>query len=131
MPLEEKTGQRILVAAGLDSTNGRDGTTPLAIKTAFLNATDSGDSQIVALVTVKKIRALGYTLSNGGAAVISVHFRSGTTPICSTKDLAADGGGMVVQALQGFLFETVAGAALNINLNAAGTVGVDVVYVEV
>ena len=131
MPLEEKTGQRILVAAGLDSTSGRDGTTLLAIKTAFLNATDIGDSQIVALVTVKKIRVLGYTLSNGGASVATVHFRSGTTPICSNKDLAADGGGMVVQAHQGFLFETTVGAALNINLLAAGTVGVDITYVEV
>ena len=131
MPLEEKTGQQFLVAAGLDSTSGRDGTTLLAIKTAFLNATDIGDTEIVAAVAGRKIRVLGWSLNNGGASVATVHFRSGATAICSTKDLAADGGGMVGALVQGFWFETVAGAALNINLLAAGTVGVDVVYVEV
>ena len=103
----------------------------LNYKTAFANATNSGDTKVVQEVVSKKLRVLGYTLNNGGAAVVTVHFRSGTSAICSNKDLAADGGGMVVQVEQGFCFETQVGEALNINLAAPGTVGVDATYVEV
>ena len=103
----------------------------LNYKTGFANATNIGDTQVVEGVVSKKLRVLGYTLNNGGAAVVTVHFRSGTSAICSNKDLAADGGGMVVQVEQGFCFETQVGEALNINLAAPGTVGVDATYVEV
>ena len=131
MPLEQKTGEHPLVATSPDSTNGRDGTTLLTIKTAFANATVSGNTLVVAAVSARKIRVLGYSLNNGGGAVIRVNFQSQTTPISSTKSLAAEGGGSNVYAYQGFCFETAVGEALNLNLSALGTVGADITYVEV
>ena len=106
------------------------GESPIDYKTAFVNATASGNTEVVAAVARRKIRVVGYTLNNGGAAV-AVNFQAGTTAISSTKTLAATGGGMVVRLGQGFVFETTEGEALNINLAAAGTVGVDVIYMEV
>lgn len=97
----------------------------------FVNATAVGNTEVVERVEGKKIRVVSYTLNNGGTAVATVHFRSGSRPISSTKDLAADGGGMVASKANGFWFETAVGEPLNINLLAAGTVGVDVEYVEV
>jgi hypothetical protein len=106
------------------------GESSLDYKTAFLNATASGNTEVVAAVARRKIRVCGYTLSNGGGAAIAVNFQSGTTAISSTKTLAATGGGMVVRLGQGFVFETSEGVALNINLDASGTVGVDIIYLE-
>ena len=85
----------------------------------------------MAAVSGKKIRVIGYVLSNGGGATINVKFQSATTDKSSTKMLAASGGGMSVGAPAGFYFETVAGEALNLNLDAVGTVGLDVTYAEV
>jgi hypothetical protein len=100
-------------------------------KTDFVNATLAGDTEVVESVDGKRIRTFGYALNNGGSSVATVHFRSGTRPISSDKDLAADGGGMVTPVAQGFWFETAVGEALNINLLAAGAVGVDVTYSEI
>lgn len=130
MTMEEKTGARGQTVNLQDSSYGRDGPNVVEYKAAFANATVSGNTAVVAAVAGKKIRVLGYSLNNGGAFVITVNFQSGTTAISSNKDLAADGGGSNLQAAQGFLFETAVGQALNINLDAAGTVGVDVNYVE-
>ena len=115
----------------VDTTSVGDGGVPLTVKTAFLNATDIGNTQVVAAVSGKKIRVLDYVLSNGGGSSINVNFQSATTAISSTKTLAATGGGMSVGAPAGFYFETAVGEALNLNLSAAGTVGLDITYVEV
>jgi hypothetical protein len=96
----------------------------------FVNATEEGDTELVERIPDKKIQAVGFNLNNRGGAAIGVHFRSGSRPISSTKMLAANGGGMVVARAQGFHFETAIGEALNLNLNAAGTVGADVTYIE-
>lgn len=102
-----------------------------SLKSEFVNATRAGNNEVVERVVDKKIRVVAYSLNNGGAAVATVHFRSGSRPISSTKDLAADGGGMVQALSEGFWFETAVGEALNINLAADGAVGVDVMYLEV
>ena len=99
-------------------------------KTEFVNATAAGNTEVVERVVDRKIQVVAYTLNNGAASVATVHFRSGSRAISSDKDLAADGGGMVVPIAQAFWFETAVGEALNINLAAAGAVGVDVTYVE-
>ena len=100
-------------------------------KVFYVNATDIGDTEVIERVPDKIIRTVGYALNNGGASVATVHFRSGNRRISADKDLAADGGGMVAPVALGFWFDTAVGEALNINLLAAGTVGVDVTYVEV
>jgi len=100
------------------------------LKTWYKDVTDAGETEVVERVNGKKIRVVGYTLNNGGSAV-AVHFRSNSRPISSTKTLAANGGGMVVQVSQAFQFETAGGEALKLNLSVAGTVAVDVTYIEV
>ena len=100
-------------------------------KAFYANATDIGDNEVVERVPDKIIRTVGYALNNGGASVATVHFRSGNRRISADKDLAADGGGMVAPVALGFWFDTAVGEALNINLLAAGAVGVDVTYLEV
>ena len=97
-------------------------------KTEFVDATVAGSTEVVERVEGEEIFVVGYALNNGGAAVATVYFRSGTRRISSDKDLAADGGGMVAPVALGYWFKTAAGEALNINLAAAGTVGVDVTY---
>ena len=96
----------------------------------FVNATALGQTEVVERVEGKKIRVLSYTLNNGAGSSATVHFRSGSRPISADKILAATGGGVVAPIGRGFWFETAIGEALNINLAAAGTIGVDVVYVE-
>lgn len=100
-------------------------------KTALINATSSGNTEIVAAVAGKKIRVINYLVTNDATSTIRTNFQSSTTAISATHTLAARGGGHTRQAIQGWTFETVAGEALNLNLSASGTVGGDVGYVEV
>ena len=91
----------------------------------FTNVTASGDTELVAAIAGHRIRLLWAVITNQGAAVIGVHLRSSATPITSTHDLAADGGGFVLNSMPGFYCQTVKGEALAINLSAGGTVSID------
>lgn len=120
-----------VVAAVQDLDYGIAGTERVSYATAFANPTASGDTQLVAAVAARRIRVLWAVVTNKGASVISVHLRSASTPITATHDLAADGGGYSIAPAQGFYCQTVAGEPLNVNLSAAGDVGIDVGYVLV
>ena len=100
-------------------------------KVAFANLTTSGNTQLVAAVSGKKIQVIGDKVVNSGASVIAFKYQSGTTDIEPTDDLAADGGGWTRHPARGFLFETAVGEALNGNIGANGAVGVTLQYVEV
>lgn len=92
--------------------------------TAAVAASASGDNVLVAAVTGKKIRVHGYALSAAGA--VNAKFRSGTTDITGLFTLAAAGSetdGTERANDPDGLFETVAGAALNLNLSSAVAVG--------
>lgn len=101
----------------------------LPVKQAFINASASGDTSIVALVAGKAIRVLSYELTANGA--VNVHFRSNSTVISSTKYSNQAGWGLVRSYNPHGYFETTAGQALQINLSGAVAVGVQVTYVEV
>lgn len=103
----------------------------VAYKPAFLNATASGNTQLVAAVAGRRIRVVGILVTNEGAATIAFKLQSASTDITATHDLAADGGGFTLNALPAFYCQTAVGEALNANLSGVGTVGVDVRYVEV
>lgn len=96
--------------------------------TTFANVTASGDTQLVAAQTAARIYVTEVIASNQGSSVIAIHFRSNDTVITSNKDLAADGGGFVRPASELYYFRTAVGEALDINLSASGTVGVDFSY---
>ena len=117
------------VAAGLQTNQLLAGTTSLTPKFATISASSSGNTTVVAAVTSKKIRVLGFGFQ--AAAAVDVKFRSATAgDITGAMNAGGAGGGHA----QGFSpvghFETAAGEALQINLGSAVAVGGYVVYVE-
>jgi hypothetical protein len=97
---------------------------------APITAAAAGDNAVVAAVTGKKIRVRGFAVYNGVATVQNAKWRSGTTDITGLLYGAAAIGLLASgQApANDFLFETVAGQALNLNLSAATVTGGWVVY---
>ncbi len=96
---------------------------------ADLDATASGNTQLVAAVTGKKIVVVSYLVTNEGSATIKVNFQSATTELTGSHMLATDGGGHARNESSRGYYETVAGEALNFNLSATGTVAVTIEYV--
>lgn len=119
-------GRLVVVVEGRNTTSEP--------KTAFVNATASGNIEIVGAVTIptnKKIRVTRWVANNDETTTVRVKCQSATTDISETRTIASDGGGFVDEVSQGFLFETVAGQALNGNLSANAVIGFGVTYVEV
>jgi hypothetical protein len=84
-----------------------------------ISATSDGANEIVAAVTAKKIRVVGYVLNVNAAG--TVQWKSATTALSGAMEFV-DGGGMVAPLCDpaaAFWFETAAGEALNIT-NSAG-----------
>jgi hypothetical protein len=103
----------------------------LTPKFAWVNATASGDTDVVALVSSKKIRVLSAYMVTGGTAT-TVYFKTKATGTHLTADFAnaANGGAVLPFAPVGW-FETLSGEALTATLGAGSTTGIGVVYVEV
>ena len=102
------------------------------LKRADLDATSSGNTQLVAAVTGKKIRVVEVLVTNKDSSTVTTKFQSATTDITAAHMSAASGGGYTrVAPENGWLFETAVGEALNFNLGGAGSVGCDVGYREV
>ena len=99
------------------------------VKYAFLDATDSGDTELVAAVTGKKIRVLRCIFI--ATTAVTAKLRSATTPITAGFPLGATAGFVMSSDDSYGWCETVAGQALNVNLGAAVATGVNVVYEEV
>jgi len=94
---------------------------------APINATTSGDTQIVPAVSGKRIRVIAYAVIAN--ATVSIKFRSGTSDITGSMRVVEGGG--IAHAYDGGLFQTAVNQPLNINLSANATVGGYVVYREV
>lgn len=91
---------------------------------AAIAAAGAGDNAIVAAVAGKKIRVTRYELSP--SAAVNAKWRSGTTDVTGLLYMAAAGDdkdGDSAADGRDFLFETVAGQALNLNLSGAVPVG--------
>lgn len=97
------------------------------VKFATVAASASGDNIIVAAVTGKKIKVIGYLLS--ASAIVNAKWRSATTDISGLLYMDAKGGAVAPEAKKGW-FTTASGVALNLNLSAAVAVGGHVAYVE-
>jgi hypothetical protein len=105
------------------------GTTALTPKWAAVASSSSGNNEVVALVSAKKIRVLCWIIT--ASAAVNFKWRSASTDKTGLFYAAAAGGG----AGQSFNplghFETASGEALNLNLSGATAVGGQVCYVEV
>lgn len=99
------------------------------IKAARVEATTSGNTQVVASVNGMKIRVMAALVGPVGAAV-NTKFQSDTSDISPAAQNAANGGWQT-NFWPGYLFETDIGEALNINLSANANVPVMITYTEV
>ena len=94
---------------------------------APINATTSGDTQIVPAVSGKRIRVIAFAVI--ASATVNIRFRSGSTDITGAMRLVEGGG--IAHAYDGGLFQTAVNQPLNINLSTNATVGGYVVYREI
>lgn len=101
------------------------------VKFAAIAVSGSGNNTLVAAVTGKKIRVLQYTLMAAGAVNAKFQSGAGGTDLTGLKYFAAAGAGISAAFTPTGLFETAAGALLNLNLSGAVAVGGELVYVEV
>lgn len=111
-----------------DTSYVRDGEDVLAVQTKVITANQLGQTEVVAAEAGKRVRVLGYDY--GVAGIVSVKFQSGNTDITGLWSHGANGEGRNRDAAQGYLFQTVLGAALNINLSAAIAVGGVLTYCQ-
>jgi hypothetical protein len=105
--------------------------TKLTPKFVKVVASSSGVTNILALVSAKKLRVLALKLTANGA--VNVKWQSHVTPtdLTGLSYFAAAGDGEVLSFNPVGWFETVAGEALDINLSGAVAVGGHLTYVEV
>ena len=94
---------------------------------APINATTSGNTQVVGAVSGKRIRVIAFAVVAN--ATVNIKFQSGTTDITGSMRVVEGGG--IAHAYDGGLFQTAVGQPLNINLSANATVGGYVVYREI
>jgi len=137
--IDQNGNVKVTIATALDKVNDSitsalatdaimNGATALTPKFAPIALSATGT--VVAAVTAKKIRVLGFIFVAAGT--VNVNFQSHTTTTTKTglSYLVANSG-----VSSGFfpvgLFETVAGEALDLALSASIAVGGQVVYVEV
>lgn len=125
-PARARTTDHIGAAAMTDAVmNGTDALTP---KYATISESSSGDNEVVAGVTSKKIRVLSYVVM--ASAAVNVKWRSNATDKSGLLYCAANGGAVAPFSPVGHL-ETAAGEPLNLNLSGAVAVGGHVTYIEV
>lgn len=103
--------------------------TLLTVKYATIAVSSSGNNTIVGGVASKKIRVLSYLFS--AAAPVNAKWVSGTATDISGLHYMSMTGGFVAPYNPHGWCETVAGAALTLNLSAAQAVGGLITYVEV
>lgn len=100
------------------------------IKRAFVNATSTGDNQLVAAPGANiKIRVMS-VVAVCGVAANTMTLRSATTAISAGYPFAANGGMALNENTSGW-FQTAANEALNVNLSGASLVAVSITYLLV
>lgn len=117
-------------SVGLDTSTIYDGATALTPKFAVVSCSSSGDNEIVAAVTSKKIRVLQWIVT--ASAAVNFKWQSATAGDKTGLFYAAAAGGGAGGAFNPVgHFETASGEALQLNLSGATAVGGSIVYVEV
>lgn len=118
------------VSASEETSTVYNGLTALTPLFATIVASSSGVTNIIALVSAKRIRVLALQLVANAA--VNVKWQSHVTPtdLTGLAYLAANGGYVLPFNPLGW-FQTVAGEALDINLSTAVAVGGSLTYVTV
>jgi len=118
------------VSASDETSTIYNGTTALTPKFATITASSSGVTNLLALVSSKKLRVLSLALVANGT--VNVKFQSHVTPtdITGLFYLVANTGFVLPYNPLGW-FQSISGEALDINLSASIAVGGTFTYVEV
>jgi len=95
-------------------------------KTAKIDCAASGDNEIVAAVSGKKIKV--YAIIFVSTGTVNVKWRSSTTDLTGDKNFQAREGYVAAVNPPAFLLSTAAEEALNLNLSAAVAVDGWVAY---
>ena len=103
--------------------------TPLVTAHVNLGATPtaSGATQLIAAAAGAKYRVLSVVVVS--TAANSVKFQSASTDITATFPLGANGG-LVLPFNEHGWFETAVNEALNVNMSAATSTGVQIQYIK-
>lgn len=99
------------------------------VKRFVITASSSGNNEIVAAVTGKRIRVLSYNYVCHGT--VKPAWRSGATTVIGGRGSFVDGTGKVCPKNEDGWLQTAVGEALNLNLSAAIEVGGEGTYLEV
>jgi len=127
-PALARTTDAVAVATQTDAI--MNGATALTPKFAVISASSSGDNTIVAAVTSKKIRVLGYVIVAAGTVGVTWKSGTGGTALSGLMSLTANTGIAAAYCPVGLL-ETGSGVLLNLTLDAAVAVTGHLVYIEV
>ena len=119
------------VSAKLATDSIMDNLTALTPKYAWVDAAAGGDTDVVALVSSKKIRVLAaYAVTGATATAVYFKTKATGTHLTATFANAANGGEILPFCPVGW-FQTLSGEALTVTLGAGSATGIGVVYVEV
>jgi hypothetical protein len=125
---DTQVSQPLPVQATVDTSQMSAAGTIVTPLFAPINVNTSGSNSIVAAVTGKSIRVLGYVMV--ADAAVTATWLQGVTAISGVMSLAANGGVAAPFSPVGH-FQTAAGAALNLSLGGAVGVRGHLVYVTV
>jgi len=114
----------------LNQLFSKDRLTGLKRASVSVTTAGAGNGTLVAAVASKIIRVYGVVLSS--SAAVNIKFQSGTggTDLTGPLSLAANGGFSAAFVPVGH-FQTAEGVLLNLNLDAAATVGGWLIYAEI
>lgn len=113
-----------------DTSQVFDNTTAVDIKYASIAVSSSGNNSVIAAVSGKRFRVLGWYLTANAA--VNAKFQSNSVDATGLMYNAAQGDGLVAPFSQAGWFETLtANQALNLNLSGAVAVGGIVIYAEI
>ena len=97
----------------------------------FVNAAAGGDTDIIPLVSNKRIRVVGLFMV-AGATATTVTFKSGTGPTTISCAIAnGANGGLVLPVSGQYWFQTGVGEKLFVTVGAGSTVGIQILYITV
>lgn len=127
---DTQVAQPLPVQSTIESSQASNLGTIITPKYAVISVSSSGDTQLIALVTSKKIRVLSYVIVADGT--VGVKFQSGAagTALTGVMSLVVNSG--VAASFNPFgHFESASGVALYINLSAAIGVRGHLTYLEI
>jgi len=130
MTIASRADPQAIIQAYLDMEEGLVTSGRQTYSTALLNATGSGNTELVGADATRRIRLLWVIVTNNDTTTNTIHFQSATTRISANHRLL-EGAGWAAVHIPHYYTQTEVNEALNINLSSATAVGIDFGYILV